>query len=54
MSNLKQDVERLLCDTHLPVASGDERRIDLVVSGLSIVRRVPFFDDITYIPSISA
>ena len=39
----KRNVERMLRDTGVPVAADDTRRLDLVVSGLSSFKGLPFF-----------
>ena len=48
-----QNVERLLRTTWVRVPSWDERRLDLVVPGLSVDRGLPLFCDATIISSIT-
>jgi hypothetical protein len=48
-----RNVERMLRDTHLPVRAWDNRRMDLVVSGLSVARGVALFCDVTVVSPIT-
>jgi hypothetical protein len=48
-----RNVERLMRDTHLPIGPSDNRRMDLVVPGLSVARGVPLFCDITCVSPIT-
>ena len=48
-----RNIERMLRDTHVPVESGDSRRLDLVVSGLSVERGLSLFCDVTCVSPIT-
>ena len=48
-----RNVERMLCRTHIPVPSGDQRRMDLVVPGLNVARGRPLFCDVTVVTPIT-
>lgn len=48
-----RNVERLLSNTHIPVPSGDMRRLDLIVPGLNVYNGLPLFCDITVINPLS-
>ena len=44
-----RNVERMLSTTHIPVPSGDTRRLDLIVSGLNVAQGRPLFCDVTVV-----
>ena len=48
-----RNIERLLRDTHIPVAPDDQRRLDLIIPGLSVARGLPLFCDVTIISPVS-
>ena len=48
-----RNVERMLRNTHVPVPSDDQRRLDLVVPGLNVARGLPLFCDITVLAPLS-
>ena len=48
-----RNVERLLRATHVPVDPSDNRRLDLVVTGLSVARGLPLFCDATCVSPIT-
>ena len=48
-----RNVERMLCNTHVPVAEGDHRRLDLIVPGLNVDRGLTLFCDATILTPIS-
>eukprot|EP00973_Karenia_brevis_P069252 9628882-Karenia_brevis.AAC.1 len=48
-----RNMERLLRNTHIPVSPDDLRRLDIVVAGLTVVRGLPIFCDITVVSPIS-
>ena len=49
----KRNVERMLRDTHVPVDPRDARRLDLLVTGLSVARGLPLFVDATCLSPIT-
>ena len=49
----KRNVERMLRSTWVRVPEWDNRRLDLIVSGLNIDRGMPLFCDVTVISPIS-
>ena len=49
----RRNVERLLRNTHVPTPSGDNRRFDLVVPGLSIARGLPLSCDVTCVAPLT-
>ena len=48
-----RNVERMLRNTHVPVPPGDGRRLDLVVPGVNVARRLPLFVDVTALSPIT-
>ena len=48
-----RNIERLLRNTNIPVPSEDNRRLDLIVTGLNVHRGLPLFCDVTIVSSIS-
>ena len=48
-----RNVERLLRDTHIPMDTHDNRRLDLIASGLNVDNGLPLFCDVTILSSIS-
>ena len=44
----------MLCNTYIPVRPGDNRRLDLVVPGLSVARGLPLFVDVTVLCPLTA
>ena len=49
-----RNVERMMHDTNVPVAPGDMRRLDLIVTGLNVHRGLPLFCDVTVLTPLSA
>ena len=47
-----RNMERMLSNTHVPVPEGDQRRMDIVVAGLSVYRGLPLFCDATVLSSL--
>ena len=48
-----KNVERVLATTHIPMPPGDLRRMDLVVTALSVAQGVPFLCDVTVVSPIT-
>jgi len=48
-----RNVERLLRNTHIPIAQSDDRRLDLVVPGLNVAQGRPLFCDVTVVIPIT-
>ena len=48
-----RNVERMLVNTHIRVQPDDQRRLDLIVPGLSVERGLPLFCDVTVLSPIS-
>jgi len=48
-----RNVERVLATTHIPMPPGDLRRVDLVVTGLTVARGLPLFCDVTVVSPIT-
>ena len=48
-----RNVERLLRTTNVPVPSGDQRRLDLIVPGLNVYEGLPLFCDATIVSSLT-
>jgi hypothetical protein len=49
-----RNVERLLCDTNVPVHPDDLRRLDIIVPNLNVERGLPIFGDVTVLAPLSA
>lgn len=49
----RRNVERLLRNTHVPVANQDSRRLDLIVANASIARGLPLFCDATIVSPLT-
>ena len=50
----QRNVERMLRNTHIPVPTVDQRRLDLVVPGLNVARGLPLFCDVTVVTPLTA
>ena len=48
-----RSIERMLSRTNVPVNAADQRRLDLVVSGLSVYRGLPLSCDVTVVSPIT-
>jgi hypothetical protein len=48
-----KNVERMLRNTHVPIDPRDARRLDLLVTGLSVARGLPLFADATCLSPIT-
>ena len=49
----RRNVERLLRDCNVPVATGPQRRLDLVVTGLGVARGLPLLCDVTCVSPVT-
>merc|ERR1711966_374378 len=48
-----RNVERLSSTTNVPIPQSDQRRLDLIVPGLSVDRGLPLFCDVTVLSPIT-
>ena len=49
-----RNIERLLRTTNVPVTEFNDRRLDIIVSGLRAKKGVPLFCDLTILSPVSA
>ena len=49
----RRNIERLLRNCNVPIATGFQRRLDLVVSGLGVARGLPLLCDITCVSPVT-